>query len=253
MKALNKTIVAVAAIVLSAGASAVNLSTTIGNTNTTSITAVNTSVTGTTSSTTVDYSQNRGTVGPDVNGNACGVGKICSGNDTLNVGIDINVTQRDSIIDQITTGVNMAETVSCDVTVSIGSLSNSQGTNTRTFDNETVTHNNNVTQITSANVSVSTQTDEGYLSGGNSKPGNDFTLNIGNQHISSEGDSINVVDLANVMLSDDFTVSVSGQDLNHADTNALSVTWGTEDLQVIDTGVTTNTSVGTTTTYYENN
>lgn len=244
---------AIVSVLASTSAFAVDLSTTIGNTVTNSTTTVNQHVTGQTNGFEVNYSQNRGGVVDAAN--PC-TGGACDGNDMLSVGVSVDVTKRIGSIDQLTTGINTSTAANCDVTVSIGGLSNSQGVRTVDTLSSLETQNNNTVTIQTASIEVTTQTDAGYTGGhwNPSKPGNDFTVNVGDMTINSEGNSLNLIELGNTMLTTDLgTVTVSGQDFAHADTNAMSIKIDTSDLDVIDTGVTVTETTGTTTTHYENN
>lgn len=251
---MKNVIIATIASVLSFSAAAVDFSTTVGNTTTSSMTDVNQHITGTVVETNFEYSQNRGAAGQNANGNACTPG-LCdgNGNDTLSVGVDITATIKTTQLDQLTTGLNTTVAEACDVTVSIGGASNSQGVRSTVVDNQTQTVNNNLTTIKSGSISVSTQTDVGYTAGGSSKPGNDFNILIGGQNVGSEGNMVNPQALVTALVTDASAFTITGQDLNAADTNALSVTWTMQDLNVVDTSVTDTTTQGTMVTVYENN
>ncbi|BAV81174.1 hypothetical protein [Vibrio phage VCPH] len=247
---MKNVLIAALAATLSFGASAVNLSTTITDTTTTSTATVNQKVTGTIEGLEVNYSQNRSFA-------EVGCGAECNGNDTNSVGISIDVTKTVTDLDQHTTGVRTSTAEACDVTISIGGLSNSQGSVVTTFDGTSLnTANNNVTTITTASVDAVTQTDSNYTGGhfNPSKVGNDFDLNIGNITVNSEGNHVDLVSVGNALLNADASsITMTGQDLKHADTNAISLNIEFGELKVVDTTSTNVTTTGTTTETYERN
>ncbi|CAH0448104.1 hypothetical protein SM033_00280 [Vibrio phage vB_VpaM_sm033] len=247
---------AIAAVLASTSAFAVDFSTTHTTGTTTTSVDINQQVTGKVNGLEFNYSQNRGAAAGGVNGNNC-VGAVCdgTGNDTLSVGISIDATQTITKLDQLTTGLSVTTAENCDVTVAIGGISNSQGVRTSHTIGETETVNNNKTWITSGSIEVVTQTDAGYTGGhwSPSKLGNDFTVSIGGQTVSSEGDAVNVMALSTALLGDLTQVTVGGQDLAHADTNAMSVKIESSKIKVIDTSVSTTETESSSTTWYENN
>lgn len=247
---MKNILIAALAATLSFGASAVNLSTTITDTTTTSTATVDQKVTGTIEGLEINYSQNRSFA-------EAGCGATCEGNDTTSVGISIDVTQTVTELDQHTTGVRTSTAEACDVTISIGGLSSSQGSVVTKFDGTNLnTANNNVTTITTASVDAVTQTDSNYT-GGNfnpSKVGNDFDLNIGNVTVNSEVNHVDLVSVGNALLNADASsITMTGQDLKAADTNSISLNTKFGELQVVDTTNTNVTTVGTTTETYERN
>lgn len=250
-----KLVSVIASVLFASSAAAVDLSTTITNGTTNSVRDVNQTVTGSTYGMEFEYSQNRGGALDGVNGNNCQGATCGTGNDALNVGLKISATERIGTIDQLTTGAASTVTENCDVSVAIGGLSNSQGTRTATSTSTLETANNNLTQINSGTIEVSTQTDKPYTGGwGNSsKPGNDISINIGGHTVSSEGDNVAVMDLAKTLVTSDLTqVTIGGQDLNSADMNQLNVSVNTEALQVKDLSKTTVNSTTVSTTVFEN-
>jgi hypothetical protein len=250
----SKTLLAIAAVLASTSAFAVDMSTSITTGTTHSVRDVNTQVSGEIISNSFEYKQNRGAALGDVNGNGC-TGAACGGigNDSLSVGIEITASTSTTLLDQLTTGQVSTATENCDVTVAIGGIQNSQGTRIATTSGETVTQANNITTTISGTVSVNTLTEENYLGGGWSKPGNDVDLVVGGHKVNTEGDSVNVAALHDILTNaDGFTVSVGGQDLAHSDMNAFDVSWSTEVVTIEDMSKTTTTTDSVTTTIYEN-
>lgn len=254
MKTLKLTAV-IASVLFAASASAVDFSTTYTQSTTNAVTDVNQKISGYQNGIEVNYSQNRGPAAGGVNGNGC-IGAVCdgTGNDTLSVGITIEAVKTTTKIDQLTTGFNATTTEACDVTVSIGGISNSQGVREAASVSERVTQNNNLTIIDSAKVEVVTQTDVGYLNNGASKPGNDFNLVFNGTSTNSEGAGLPLMHVGEVLLNTDASeIRITGQDLAIADTNAISVTFEEGRIKVVDTSVTTVETESKSTTWYENN
>lgn len=251
MKMFKTLTAIVIASMVSVSALAVDLSTTIGNSTSNTIQNVNQSVSGTTVEQSFNYSQNRD-ITPVVP-NAC-TGQAC-GNDSLTVGITVEAILRTTNLDQLTTGVVNSTAENCDVTVNIGGLSNSQGFRNVTSNSTQSTVNNNTIKIEGVKIDASTTTDMPYTGhNGGSKLGNDFTLNIGDLVINSEGNSVNVASAYTAVLGADLSdISISGQDLNNADMNAFELKVTTQDLLVLDTGTSTTTSTSTSSTTYQNN
>ncbi|UKZ10860.1 hypothetical protein CZP2022_137 [Vibrio phage C-ZP2022] len=252
-----KTIVltsAIASVLFAASAGAVDLSTTHTTGTTTTTVNVDQHVTGTTNGLEFNYSQNRGGAMDGVN-NQCGdIACQGTGNDTLNVGVSLDVTQRIGRIDQLTTGVTTTRIENCDVTVAIGGLSNSQGYRMGSTHGETTTQNHNTVDIKTVKIDIATQTDLGYTgSNGSSKPGNDFTANINGIDVNSEGTSLPVMILADRMLDNPNAITINGQDLNKADVNGMSIKVDVSDLNVYDQGRSTTVTDTEFSTWYENN
>lgn len=232
---------------------AVDLSTTVTNGHTNAVTSIDQHVSGSINSTSFEHHQNRGGAVLDANNSCTGV--TCgTGNDALNVGLTVTATASNTVLDQLTTGSRTQDLVNCDVSVSVGGLTNSQGTRTATVNLDTMQQNNNHTTSVTGTVDLATITDQNYTGGswGNSKLGNDVSVSIGGVNVSTEGDSVDVAALADALTNPDgFNVLVSGQDLNSADMNGLSVSWSTEALTIEDLSTTTTTGTTTSSTIYE--
>lgn len=245
----SKSLVAVlaASVLASASAFAVDLSTTITNGTTNTVTAINQSVTGSIDGMSFEYKQNRGAALGGVNGGGCG-GKECrTGNDSLTVGVDVTATKTNTTLDQLTTGSRNTNLTNCDVSVSVGGLTNSQGTRLANTTINTTQVNDNVTTSVTGTVDVSTVTDWQH----GKFAGNDVGVDINGYSFRTYGDSIDVMKLADALTSGDLVVSVSGQDLNTDDMAGINVSWSVEDIKINDTNSTTTTGTSTTTTIYE--
>ncbi|ANO57550.1 hypothetical protein [Vibrio phage vB_VhaS-a] len=244
----RKLLAALAATVLaSTSAFAVDFSTSITQGVTNSVTAVNQHVTGDINGTSLEYKTHRSDALGGVNGGNCG-GKECrTGNDSLTIGVSVTATKTATVLDQLTTGSRNTNLTNCDVSVSVGGLSNSQGTRLANTTVNTTQVNDNVTTSVTGTVDVSALTD-----GQHGKfAGNDVGVDINGYSFRTDGDAIDVMKLADALTSGDLVVSVSGQDLNTDDMTGINVSWSVEDIKINDTSSTTTTGTTTTTTIYE--
>jgi hypothetical protein len=249
---MKKSILALVVSALSINAYALDLSTTVTQGTTTTVQNVNSALTGQTTETSFEYLQNRDQTVVNAGGQ-CPPG-ACNGNDSLTVSMSMEAVLRQSTLQQNTTGQNTSIATDCDVSVAVGGLTNSQGyTNTARTTNLATT-NDNVTDIYSGKIEVSTVTDKPYTGGG-SKLGNDFTVNLGGLSQSSEGNSVDTVAWTHALINnrDDLNrmVTVTGQDLNSADMNGLNVKLNAQTLRLIDTGTSVTTGTTTSVTTYE--
>lgn len=233
---------------LSASATAVTLESSITHGSTIAHTEVNkvAEINGATYE--LKYTQDRGvfdhTQDPNTGANTGGV--PVEPNYVVSARIDTKLTETD--LTQTVSGVNSTYTFTDSTAMRAGDLYSASGNRITDVVLATKAVNDGVTTVSTGFVEVNTSTQEPYLGGGTSKPGNDVDVAVNGFTFNTEGETINVAD-AFTAINQSLTIDdvvITGQDLNSADRNGLSVNVGYQDTLITDASITDTT--GTTRT-----